>query len=159
MGWIVKRSEWTDMKEIVKGCCCLTRALVRFLRFGTSSSISSVSSSWGKSPTSSFYRRKKISVVSEDYLRVKSRISARSVRRYTMKQFSLVIDKRRPGNLWTCTSLNCIYGCTVTLQQEGGGLSQLLGRMGTLNWQKWMNVSLDRVDSWMSSSFNLCLSY
>lgn len=35
----------------------LTRALVRFLRFGTSSSISSASSSWGKSPTSSFYGR------------------------------------------------------------------------------------------------------
>lgn len=42
-------------------CCVqekrLTRALVRFLRFGTSSSISSASSSWGKSPTSSFYGR------------------------------------------------------------------------------------------------------
>lgn len=44
----------TRGKREMKHQCCFTRALVRFLRFGTSSSISSTSSSWGKSPTSNF---------------------------------------------------------------------------------------------------------
>lgn len=38
---------------------CFTRPLVRFLRLGTSSSISSMSSSWGNSPISSFCEHKK----------------------------------------------------------------------------------------------------
>lgn len=45
-------------KKSLKWLYYLTLALVRFLRFGTSSSMSSTSSSWGKSPTSSFYKRK-----------------------------------------------------------------------------------------------------